>query len=217
MQRSKENHVVTKLKTECDEERKAKMFVGYIIVTFICSAHRLSFRGNRIETNSFKNIRQAWESSTEHQPNICTGKVQRASGGQEDKQPEVGWFPWHLRERPLYSRPLVTPCDEAVQINPPFHPTQCSARVEAALMDRIHTRNPLFDYNMFGTECMRALGFQTCNTEVIKTELFTSREAYLESERCPWFTFSIRSSLLFCVTPPVTHQWDSMLVIMTWQ
>lgn len=65
----------------------------------------------------------------------------------QDKQPEVGWFPWHLRERPFCSRPWVTSCDEVVQINPPFHPAQLLGCVEAALMEQIQTHNPLADSN----------------------------------------------------------------------
>lgn len=58
-----------------------------------------------------------------NRPAIDAGEAQRTAGGQ-DEQPEAGWFPWHLRERPLYSGPRVTPCDEAVKINPPFHPAR---------------------------------------------------------------------------------------------
>lgn len=66
-------------------------------------------------------------------------------------------------------RPLVTPCDEVVQINPPFHPAWLLACVEAALMERIHTHKPLFDSNTFGLrkECTGApcpLHFQTYHT-----------------------------------------------------
>lgn len=113
------------------------------------------------------------KTKTFNRPDIHTGKAQRAAGGQ-DKQPEVGWFPWHLRERPLYARPRVTPCDEVVKINPPFHPARLLACVEAALMERIHTHNPLFDSNTFGLrdECMVApcpLCFLTHNTACICT------------------------------------------------
>lgn len=83
-------------------------------------------------------------------------KTQRTAGGRQEKQPEVGWFPWHLGERPFCCRPRVAPCDEVVQINPPFHPARLLACVEAALMGRIHAHKLLFDFNMFGlrNECM---------------------------------------------------------------
>lgn len=120
-----------------------------------------------LKTNS--DSQQAWESSAELWLDICTGKAQRTTGGRRDEQPLVGWFPWHLRERPFYSRPRVTPCDEVVQINPPFHPAWLLACVEAALMEWIHTHNSLFDSNTFGlrNKCMGApcpLCFQTYNT-----------------------------------------------------
>lgn len=57
-------------------------------------------------------------------------------GGWRTGQAASGWF---VSMASLCSRPRVTSCDEVVKINPPFHPAQLLACMEAALMEWIHT------------------------------------------------------------------------------
>lgn len=117
-------------------------------VCILCIETQVKTLQNTFWNNLFNSdVQQAWEKPPQWR---ATYRHRKRHRGRQDKQPEVGWFPWHLRERPSYCRPRVTPCDEVVQINPPFHPAWLLACVEAALMERIHAHKLLFDFNTFG-------------------------------------------------------------------
>lgn len=67
------------------------------------------------------------------------------------------YWGWLVSMTSLCSRPGVTPCDEVVKINPPFHPAWLVACVKAALMERIHPHTLLIQRRLDWERNLRQL------------------------------------------------------------